>query len=752
MDHPISQPQPLKRKNPPPPAITPISKLLLPTDFLRLNRRLPLSNNRTLVDDLVIAKNYSLSEEFSEMEKKKQKIELTDRLKYDKHKKTIYLQNTETSKQQPVLQNCELFQWIHDFSVERTEIYCQPCSLPTTSSNSNVLHSNDFERKNLTPSEPLSVMNFELQQPKFRKQLQVHNPYLSNAAPKHPIITTNISIQHANSPRSQSILPPLQVQERKNSFDEDDEVVFEITKSSKINVPLKNQSNSLLSVDKFTFNEAIRRKVTFQETFDPILSDAEIVIINKLIRMYPFFKNYKHPFTDDIQEKFREYEKICSQSSSTSNIPYNLLLHDEQNSLTNISLIQFIYDMLQTRTMEEIIKILKEKDWLLPEESIENQQSTEMNIVQEEDEEEEEDDDETDDENVIFLSSKLALNTVHNSYQACSHSGSCGYGNKDCFCAKNKTFCDKYCCCDKDCRRKFFGCACKNGQCRTKACPCFAASRVCDPDLCVQCGASIPPIYQTSINQSLDLIDSLPNFPELFKNPESLTSGIDLTMEGSEEGWKFFEEKGVGEDTEEIQYFETTKTAVTSSKDQKLRDKKRKLENISTDLQISSTNKNLSTFKFCCNLPFSLRKPKKLFIKPSPIHGWGAFTLENIEKHEFVIEYKGEIISQDEADRRGFIYDKLNLSYLFNINSDLVLDSTRKGNKAKYLNHDKNNPNCITKIVQAECGDHKVGIFALRNIQAGEELTFDYKYKKHVPVWAGGPKKGTKSSAKKHSK
>ena len=91
-----------------------------------------------------------------------------------------------------------------------------------------------------------------------------------------------------------------------------------------------------------------------------------------------------------------------------------------------------------------------------------------------------------------------------------------------------------------------------------------------------------------------------------------------------------------------------------------------------------------------------------------------------------------------EADRRGLLYDNKDLTYLFNLNKELDLDSTRRGNKAKYANCNFEDPNMIIKMMTVT-GDHRVGLYAKRNILAGEELDFDYGYGKeessHVPAW-----------------
>ncbi|XP_047950602.1 histone-lysine N-methyltransferase CLF [Salvia hispanica] len=69
-------------------------------------------------------------------------------------------------------------------------------------------------------------------------------------------------------------------------------------------------------------------------------------------------------------------------------------------------------------------------------------------------------------------------------YSPCGCQTACG---KTCPCLVNGTCCEKYCGCPKSCKNRFRGCHCAKSQCRSRQCPCFAADRECDPDVCRNC-------------------------------------------------------------------------------------------------------------------------------------------------------------------------------------------------------------------------------------------------------------------------
>jgi len=96
-------------------------------------------------------------------------------------------------------------------------------------------------------------------------------------------------------------------------------------------------------------------------------------------------------------------------------------------------------------------------------------------------------------------------------------------------------------------------------------------------------------------------------------------------------------------------------------------------------------------------------------------HGLGLFTTIPIKKGEVVIEYTGEKITTNEANRRGG-------QYLFELNDSYTVDGRGREHTARYINHSCR-PNCRPEIDDAE--EH-IYIYAKRTIKPGEELTYDY--------------------------
>ncbi|KAG0176595.1 histone methyltransferase set1 [Apophysomyces sp. BC1034] len=121
-------------------------------------------------------------------------------------------------------------------------------------------------------------------------------------------------------------------------------------------------------------------------------------------------------------------------------------------------------------------------------------------------------------------------------------------------------------------------------------------------------------------------------------------------------------------------------------------------------------------------------RKKQLRFAKSPIHDWGLFAEEHIDANDMVIEYVGEIIRQQVAEEREKKYERCGIgsSYLFRVDDDTVIDATKKGSIARFINHCCT-PNCSAKIITVDKAK-KIVIYANRDIEPGEEITYDYKF------------------------
>lgn len=110
-------------------------------------------------------------------------------------------------------------------------------------------------------------------------------------------------------------------------------------------------------------------------------------------------------------------------------------------------------------------------------------------------------------------------------------------------------------------------------------------------------------------------------------------------------------------------------------------------------------------------------------VRNSHIHGRGVFATRKIKKGAKVIEYRGQHISWKEALKRPDTDpDNPFHTFFFSLDDGSVIDAAVRGNAARWINHSCA-PNCETE----EDDDERVHIFARRDIEAGEELTYDYK-------------------------
>ena len=125
------------------------------------------------------------------------------------------------------------------------------------------------------------------------------------------------------------------------------------------------------------------------------------------------------------------------------------------------------------------------------------------------------------------------------------------------------------------------------------------------------------------------------------------------------------------------------------------------------------------------------KRPVQIEVRESGVHGRGVYAMQFIAKGRRIIEYTGERVSWEAAP------DDDNDPHTFNFgleNGD-VINPELGGNDARWINHSCN-PNC-----EAIEEDDRIFIYAMRNIEAGEELLYDYRMQIDEPITDAAKKK-----------
>lgn len=130
-------------------------------------------------------------------------------------------------------------------------------------------------------------------------------------------------------------------------------------------------------------------------------------------------------------------------------------------------------------------------------------------------------------------------------------------------------------------------------------------------------------------------------------------------------------------------------------------------------------------------MPVAKRKPyRRISARRSNIHGKGVFAATFIPKGTRIIEYKGRRMTEQAADEK-YGDDDSPHTFLFLLDNEVVIDANFGGNTARWINHSCA-PNC-----EANEEGGRMFIDALRDIQPGTELTYDYNLvldERHTPA------------------
>lgn len=127
-------------------------------------------------------------------------------------------------------------------------------------------------------------------------------------------------------------------------------------------------------------------------------------------------------------------------------------------------------------------------------------------------------------------------------------------------------------------------------------------------------------------------------------------------------------------------------------------------------------------------IQFNKERSEAVEVRPAGPKGWGLFTTRYIRKDDYIGEFLGEIISEDEHLTRMKRRTTAGHAFIVQLKPKTFLDCSRKGSIVRFINHSCE-PNCITEIWNVK--NHlRIGAFATTDLPPDTELSFDYRWER----------------------
>ncbi|KAI1321335.1 histone methyltransferase set2 [Mortierella claussenii] len=134
---------------------------------------------------------------------------------------------------------------------------------------------------------------------------------------------------------------------------------------------------------------------------------------------------------------------------------------------------------------------------------------------------------------------------------------------------------------------------------------------------------------------------------------------------------------------------------------------------------------------YCLNRRFQTKQNAHVDVVKTERKGYGLRAMEGLSAGTFVMEYIGEVLPHSSFVKRTREYSLAGVEhfYFMSLQSDEVIDATKKGCLARFINHSCN-PNCHLEkwVVGSKL---RIGIFTIKHVGEGEELTFDYQFERY---------------------